>query len=87
MTRSTRSAPTSTRAMCCGSADLALAGELGRAGRGAGAASRRRLEAIPVVRALQRRLLMLAPARARIERGESRRRRHDVNGQVLVLEG
>jgi DNA polymerase-3 subunit delta len=28
-------------------------------------------EAIPVVRSLQRRLLMLAPARARIERGES----------------
>ena len=27
-------------------------------------------EAIPVVRSLQRRLLMLAPARARIERGE-----------------
>ena len=30
------------------------------------------LEAIPVVRALQRRLLMLVPARARMERGESR---------------
>src|SRR5436305_13082498 len=28
-------------------------------------------EAIPVVRSLQRRLLMLAPARARMERGES----------------
>ena len=28
-------------------------------------------EAIPVVRSLQRRLLMLAPARARVERGES----------------
>jgi DNA polymerase-3 subunit delta len=28
------------------------------------------LEAIPVVRSLQRRLLMLAPARARIERGD-----------------
>jgi DNA polymerase-3 subunit delta len=27
-------------------------------------------EAIPVIRSLQRRLLMLAPARARIERGE-----------------
>jgi DNA polymerase-3 subunit delta len=27
-------------------------------------------EAIPVVRSLQRRLLMLAPARARVERGE-----------------
>jgi DNA polymerase-3 subunit delta len=30
------------------------------------------VEAIPVVRALQRRLLMLSPARARMERGESR---------------
>ena len=28
-------------------------------------------QGIPIVRALQRRLLMLAPARARIERGES----------------
>src|SRR5439155_20969817 len=28
-------------------------------------------EGIPVVRSLQRRLLMLAPARARVERGES----------------
>jgi DNA polymerase-3 subunit delta len=51
-------------------ADLALAGrvgdlaaELGQLIRGA--------EGIPVVRALQRRLLQLAPARARIERGES----------------
>jgi len=51
-------------------ADLALAGklhdlatELGQLPRGA--------EGIPVVRALQRRLLQLAPARARIERGES----------------
>lgn len=51
-------------------ADLALAGrvgdlaaELGQLTRGA--------EGIPVVRALQRRLLLLAPARARIERGES----------------
>jgi DNA polymerase-3 subunit delta len=51
-------------------ADLALAGrvgdlaaELGQLTRGA--------EGIPVVRALQRRLLQLAPARARIERGES----------------
>ena len=51
-------------------ADLALAGsmeelvdELSRRPHG--------VEAIPVVRALQRRLLMLAPARARVERGES----------------
>ncbi|HEX6741016.1 MAG TPA: DNA polymerase III subunit delta [Sphingomicrobium sp.] len=51
-------------------ADLALAGrvadlaaELALLARGA--------EGIPVVRALQRRLLQLAPARARMERGES----------------
>jgi len=51
--------------------DLALAGrmkdlldELGRLPHGGS-------EAIPVLRALQRRLLMLAPLRARIERGES----------------
>ena len=51
-------------------ADLALAGELAEL-----AVELARLphsaEAIPVVRALQRRPLMLAPARARIERGDS----------------
>jgi DNA polymerase-3 subunit delta len=36
-------------------------------------------EAIPVVRALQRRLLMLAPMRARVERGES------VNGVLTSM--
>jgi DNA polymerase-3 subunit delta len=50
-------------------ADLALAGELGELAeelaRLPGAA-----EGIPAVRALHRRLLMLAPARARIERGD-----------------
>jgi DNA polymerase-3 subunit delta len=53
-----------------GLADLALAGqvqeladELARLPHSA--------EGIPIVRALQRRLLMLAPARARIERGDS----------------
>ncbi|MBV9527275.1 DNA polymerase III subunit delta [Sphingomonas sp.] len=50
-------------------ADLALAGRIEQLSqelaRLPGA-----LEAIPVVRSLQRRLLMLAPARARIERGE-----------------
>jgi len=53
-----------------GLADLALAGqlqeladELARLAQSA--------EGIPVVRALQRRLLMLAPARARVDRGES----------------
>jgi DNA polymerase-3 subunit delta len=40
-----------------------LAGELARLPAGGG-------EAIPVVRSLQRRLLMLAPLRARVERGE-----------------
>ncbi len=51
--------------------DLALSGrmdalleELGRVPPGGN-------EAIPVIRALQRRLLMLAPLRARVERGES----------------
>jgi DNA polymerase-3 subunit delta len=42
----------------------ALAGELSRLSAGGS-------EAVPVVRSLQRRLLMLAPARARVERGES----------------
>ena len=42
----------------------ALAGELSRLPPGGS-------EAIPVVRSLQRRLLMLAPARARMERGDS----------------
>jgi DNA polymerase-3 subunit delta len=51
--------------------DLALAGDgrasCSRSWRGC----RRRVEAIPVVRALQRRLLMLARLRARVERGEA----------------
>ena len=42
----------------------ALAGELAKLPSGASVA-------IPVVRSLQRRLIMLAPARARVERGES----------------
>ena len=37
--------------------------------------------------ALQRRLLMLAPIRARIDAGETQGGRLDVNGQVAVLEG
>ena len=51
-------------------ADLALAGDLPEL---AGELARlpHNVEAIPVVRALQRRLLMLAPARARVDRGES----------------
>jgi len=59
--------------------DLALGGrmealleELGRMPGGAN-------DAIPVVRALQRRLLMLAPLRARVERGES------VNGVLTSM--
>jgi DNA polymerase-3 subunit delta len=51
-------------------ADLALTGNVGEL---AGALARLPAagsEAIPVVRSLQRRLLMLAPARARVERGE-----------------
>jgi DNA polymerase III subunit delta len=52
-------------------ADLALGGELAdladELSRMPGGGS----EAIPVVRSLQRRLLMLAPARARMDRGES----------------
>ena len=50
-------------------ADLALAGELAEL---AGELARlpHAAEGIPVVRALHRRVLMLAPARARVERGE-----------------
>ena len=46
-----------------GGADGALLEELGRLPHGGS-------EAVPVLRALQRRLLMLAPLRARVERGE-----------------
>ena len=51
-------------------ADLALAGRVGDLAAELGQLTRG-VEGIPVVRALQRRLLQLAPARARIERGES----------------
>ena len=51
-------------------ADLALAGEMAELADEL-ARLPHNVEAIPVVRALQRRLLMLAPARARIDRGES----------------
>ncbi|MEO6361408.1 MAG: DNA polymerase III subunit delta [Sphingomicrobium sp.] len=52
-------------------ADLALAGRVGEV-----ASELQRLmtsgdEAVPILRSLQRRILMLAPARARVERGES----------------
>lgn len=51
-------------------ADLALAGELDALTEELERLPAGGSEAIPVVRSLQRRLLMLAPARARIERGE-----------------
>lgn len=50
-------------------ADLALTGDLRPLAEGLGQLGSAS-EAIPVMRALQRRLLMLAPARARVEQGE-----------------
>ncbi|HEY4070341.1 MAG TPA: DNA polymerase III subunit delta [Sphingomicrobium sp.] len=51
-------------------ADLALLGEVTELGEAVARLPARGSEAIPAIRSLQRRLLMLAPARARIERGE-----------------
>jgi DNA polymerase-3 subunit delta len=51
-------------------ADLALSGELGELSEELARLSSGGTEAIPVIRALQRRLLMLAPMRARVEAGE-----------------
>lgn len=51
-------------------ADLALGGDLGGLSEELARLPAAGSEAIPVVRSLQRRLLMLAPARARVERGE-----------------
>lgn len=51
-------------------ADIALAGDINALADALSRLSAGGSEAIPVVRSLQRRLLMLAPARARIERGE-----------------
>jgi DNA polymerase-3 subunit delta len=51
-------------------ADLALGGEINELGEELARLPAGGSEAIPVVRSLQRRLLMLAPARARVERGE-----------------
>ena len=51
-------------------ADLALGGEIGELSDGLARLPAGGSEAIPVVRSLQRRLLMLAPLRARVERGE-----------------
>lgn len=50
--------------------DLALLGETTELALGVSRLSSGSSEAIPTIRSLQRRLLMLAPARARIERGE-----------------
>jgi DNA polymerase III subunit delta len=52
-------------------ADLALGGDLDTLAEELSRLPPGGSEAIPVVRSLQRRLLMLAPARARVERGES----------------
>ena len=51
-------------------ADLALSGELGELTDELARLPAGGSEAIPVVRSLQRRLMMLAPLRARVERGE-----------------
>lgn len=51
-------------------ADLALLGEVAELGEAVARMPSAGSEAIPAIRSLQRRLLMLAPARARIERGE-----------------
>jgi DNA polymerase-3 subunit delta len=52
-------------------ADLALSGNLAHLAGELAALSPTGSEAIPVIRSLQRRLLMLAPMRGRVERGES----------------
>ena len=52
-------------------ADLALSGKLGDVGEELARLSPGGSEAIPIVRALQRRLLTVAPMRARVEAGES----------------
>jgi DNA polymerase-3 subunit delta len=51
-------------------ADLALLGEVSEVSEEIARMPAAGSEAIPAIRSLQRRLLMLAPARARIERGE-----------------
>ena len=51
-------------------ADLALSGDLAGLAEELSKLSAAGSETIPVVRSLQRRLLMLAPARAKVERGE-----------------
>ncbi|HEY7006445.1 MAG TPA: DNA polymerase III subunit delta, partial [Sphingomicrobium sp.] len=51
-------------------ADLALLGDVSALGEAVARLPARGSEAIPAIRSLQRRIMMLAPARARIERGE-----------------
>ncbi len=51
--------------------DLALSGQMSALLDGLGRLPRGSNDAIPVIRALQRRLLTLAPLRARVERGET----------------
>ena len=51
-------------------ADLALLGDIGGLSESVARLPSGGSEAIPTIRSLQRRLLMLAPARARVERGE-----------------
>ena len=51
-------------------ADLALSGNVAELTEALARLPSRGSEAIPIIRSLQRRLLMLAPARARVERGE-----------------
>ncbi len=52
-------------------ADVALAGDLRQLARELAQLSEGGTEAIPVIRSMQRRLLTMAPIRARVERGES----------------
>ena len=51
-------------------ADLAMLGQTAELAQAVARLPKGGAEAIPVIRSLQRRILMLAPARARIERGE-----------------
>lgn len=52
-------------------ADLALAGNMRELSHELALLSAAGTEAVPVIRSLQRRLMMIAPIRARVERGES----------------
>ena len=65
-----RSARTPPRAISCASPTSRLSGDVDELADELARLPAGGTEAIPVVRSLQRRLLMLAPARARMERGE-----------------